>query len=437
MVTPEGGFDRTPPHDDDAERSVLGAVLLSRKALEAVDYLKAADFYKPAHETIFGTVLRLAAKGDPVDAVTVVSDLISRGELGRVGGGEYVHGLIELVPATSNADYYGRKVRDYATKRRLIEAGTRIAQLGYAADGVEVAAAIEHARAEVDAADTGTTAHVSWVADTIDESIDALEGDPTYHPTPWAGLNDLLHGWRPGAFYVLAARPGVGKSIAGLDATIGLCSRGPVALSSLEMPTREMHFRLIANQAGVPIGRLDKRELTEADWAKIARHRAQFGTLPISIDDRGEATVADVVAHARAVNRSGPIGGVVVDYLQLMSAPAGDRRNRNEVVGDFSRRLKILAKELDCPVIALAQLNRKSADRADRRPEMTDLRESGSIEQDADVVILLHENQSDETDLDVILEKNRHGPKGQFKVVRRGWYSRMDDQGWSPTRDLA
>lgn len=422
-----------PIAHDDAERHVLGSMLHSRRAIEEVAaVLEAADFHAPKHEVIYAAILAMHNAGDGVDPVTLAGRLVRDGSITQAGGQLYLADLYGTPPTTTNVAFYARIVADQAVRRRLHAAATRIIQLTTSGEG-DVAQIAEMARGELDAA-RRATATTSWVADRIDESIEALEEAPTFHATPWRDLNDVLNGWRPGAFYVVAARPGVGKSIAGLDAAIGLTSRGPVALSSIEMPEREMHFRLIANRAGVPISRLDKRELTPADWDKIARHRAEIGGLPISIDDRGHATVADVISHARSVARRAPIGGVVIDYLQLLSSPRGERRPRHEVVGDYSRSLKVLAKELDCPVIALAQLNRKSAERADKRPELTDLRESGSIEQDADVVLLLHENENDETDLDVLIAKNRHGSRGAVKLVRRGWFSRLDDVAWSPTR---
>lgn len=424
----------TAPSHDDAERHVLGSLMHNRRAIDEVAaILEPADLYAPKHEVIYAAILAMHAAGDAVDPVTLASRLARDGSIDQAGGHVYLADLYATPPTTSNVAYYARIVSEQAVRRRLHAAGTRIVQLSGSGEG-DIADIAELARAELDAA-RRATATTSWVADKIDASIDALEQPATFHPTPWAGVNEHLSGWRPGALYVIAARPGVGKSIAGLDAAINLCERGPVALSSVEMPEREMHFRLIANRAGVPISRLDRRELTPADWERIARHRAEIGALPISIDDRGHATITDVQSHARTVARRAPIGGVIVDYLQLLSAPRGERRPRHEVVAEFSRSLKVLAKELDCPVIALAQLNRKSADRADKRPELTDLRESGALEQDADVVLLLHENE-DETDIDVLVAKNRHGPRGSVKLVRRGWYSRLDDPSWSPTRSV-
>lgn len=421
----------TRPAHDEAERHVLGSLMHNRRAIDDVAaILEPADFHAPKHEVIYAAILAMHARGDAVDPVTLAATLVQAGTIDAAGGHVYLADLYAAPPTTANVGYYARIVADQAVRRRLHAAGTRIVQLAASGEG-DVAALAEMARGEIDAT-RRATASTSWVADTIDAAIDSLEKPAAYHPTPWAALNELVLGWRPGAFYVIAARPGVGKSIAGLDAAIGLAQRGPVAVSSIEMPRDEWLFRLLANRAGVPVGRLDRRDLTAADWEKIARHRAEVAALPISIDDRPGATIVDVTSHARTVARRGPIGAVIVDYLQLLSAPRGEKRPRHEVVGDFSRQLKILAKELDCPVIALAQLNRKSADRADNRPQMSDLRESGSIEQDADVVMLLHENPNDETDLDGLVEKNRHGPRGPIKFVRRGWYARLDDPQWSP-----
>jgi len=244
-------------------------------------------------------------------------------------------------------------------------------------------------------------------------------------PTPWADLNHIIGGWRPGGLYIMGARPGVGKTLMGVNAAVGLAAHGHVALNSLEMGRREVHERILSAQASIDMGRITRHKLTEDDWGKIAHYRPSLQGLPLSIDDRSTVGVTDIKSHARSVARRGHLAGIVVDYLQLMSTPRGDKRPRHEVIGEISRGLKILAKELDVPIIALSQLNRAST-QGDRRPTMADLPESGSLEQDSDVVLLLHVEEDDPSTMHVGVPKNRQGATGAFELVRNGHYARLN-----------
>ncbi|RHA38705.1 replicative DNA helicase [Cellulomonas rhizosphaerae] len=425
----------TIPHDE-AEKHILGS-LLNRPALvsDVVEIVQPADMYAPRHEVIYRSIITMDARGLAIDPLTVGEYLTGTGELAAAGGALYLADLYATPPATSNAPYYARIVAEHATRRRLHAAGTRIVQLSASGEG-DVAEIVEQSRAEVDAVSATAAATVTYVGDTIDDTLDALEQPSPATPTPWTDLNDIIGGWRPGALYVVGARPGIGKTIVGIEAAIGLAERGHVAFSSLEMPRDELMHRILAHQALVPINRMDSRTLTDDDWRKIAGVRAAIGAMTVAIDDRGAVTTTDVRAHARTVSRRGPLVAVIVDYLQLMASPRGERRPRHEVVADYSRQLKLLAKELACPVIALSQLNRASENRQDKRPSLADLRESGAVEQDADVVLLLHEHEEDDTAIDVLIAKNRHGARGSVELTRRGWFSRMDTAQWSPTRAL-
>lgn len=418
----------------EAETQMLGACLLRPTGIDDVaDVITPDDLYAPKHTIIWAAILQLHRTGDAVDAITVGNHLTRTGELATIGGLPYLHQLINGVVTTTNAQFYARIVHEQAVLRRLAAAGTRITQLAQAGEG-DVTALVETCRAEVDAVATGTAAvSTGFIGDTIDTTLEALETEPTGYPTPWPDLNRLIRVWRPGALYVVGARPAVGKSIVGVQAAVHLAQHGAVVIASLEMPRVEVEQRILAHLARVPGNRIDAHDLTDEDWARIARHRAELASLPIAIDDRSSLTPAGIRAFARTVAHRRPLAGIVVDYLQLMTAPRGmEKRNRAEVVGEFSRGLKLLAKELQVPVIALSQLNRGPEQRQDKRPSMADLRESGAVEQDSDVVLLLHEHDDDETALDMLVAKNRQGQCGVVELTRGGAFSEMTPRQWRP-----
>ncbi|WHP18820.1 DnaB-like helicase C-terminal domain-containing protein [Cellulomonas sp. ES6] len=416
------------------ERAVIGLAMAKPGIVDGLD-VDVADFGTPANAAVWRVITRLRDRGEPTDPASVVAAVeTTRGtdmDLNAVDA-LWIHQVYSEAPIAALGDRYARLVADYAARRRLgalfIRGNQMLSEVENAAEIVEIL------RGELDAVTRGTAA-VRLVGDTIADTLDAIAQPSAAIPTPWSDLNDLIRGWRPGALYVVAARPGVGKSIVAIDAALGLAEHGYVAINSLEMPETELHGRLLANLAEVPVGRIDGRALQEADWARISRRMDILTGLRISIDDRSGISLTDVKSHARTLSRRGPVSGLVVDYLQLMEAAPGDRRPRHELIASYSRGLKVLAKEMNIPVIALSQLNRGPEQRQDKRPSLGDLRESGAIEQDADVVLLLHEtNLNDDTELDVIVAKNRHGARGDFQVVRRGWYSRIDQKGWTPHR---
>jgi replicative DNA helicase len=431
----EEEFHRTPPHDNDAEMSTLGAMMLSGSAIDdATDLIEAGDFYRPAHEAVFAAIAHLHAHGEPVDAVTVAGELQRRGDLVRVGGAPYLHDLVAKVPTATNAAFYARIVRERGTARRLVEAGTRIVQMGY--QGTDGDADVENARREVDAVGRAVSG-LRLIADELVGTVLALDDEVESMPTPWPDLNHLIGGLRPGGLYIVGARPGVGKSLMANGLAMGLAKHGGVALNNLEMSTREVHERMLSAVADVPYTRIVNRCLEPSDRVRLEERIDRLEVLPISIDDRPMISTTDIRSHARTLARRGPLAGVIVDYLQLMASPRGDRRPRHEIVGDMSRSLKILAKELHVPVVALSQLNRGPEGRTDKRPTMGDLRESGSLEQDADVVILLHVEENDPGTMHVSVQKNRQGATSGFKLVRRGHVQRLDTVAWSPTDAVA
>jgi replicative DNA helicase len=420
-------------HDAVAEQSVLGAMLISRDAISDVaDILDGGDFYRPAHETIYRTILDLNAAGSPVDAITINDALTNSGEITRIGGMAYTHQLAATVPSASSAAYYAEIVAHLATRRRLTAAGRKIQDL--AASGGDVDELVEASRREVDMTSRATRSVVQSFGETIDIMLGSLDEEINHHPTPWDAVNSIIGGLRPGALYVVGARPSVGKSVIALNLAKGLTAHGSVAFSSLEMSNNDVQIRAVSGDLHIDVARLIERDLTPGDWAKIRDRRAAWDNVPLFVDDRSGVTITDIKRFARSVNRRQPLAGVVVDYLQLMSQPHGDKRPRHEFVADMSRQLKIMAMDMQIPVIALSQLNRASEARHDKMPMLSDLRESGAVEQDADVVILLHREimGDNRDDLSMLVAKNRHGATGLAELTFWGHYSKALDQGVMP-----
>lgn len=423
-------------NDPAAEKALLGLALSTagRKMLDDLE-LDAVDFLDPRHEAIWDLIIHLYDEGKPTDALTVHNELHRVVPGLRDGISRLLPDLVADAPRSPMAHHYARIVANAAVLRRLDIAAGQIRQLaGAGGDGQDIA---ELALNQI-AACQKATAEIRMVGEEIDATINELEQPSTAVPTPWPDLNYLIKGWRPGALYVVAARPGVGKSIVGLQAAVDLAKHGPVPFFSLEMPRREVHIRLLAQVAGVHLGRLNGTDdsdnrLSPQDWERISKARGTIADLNLAIEDRFSITVNEIRTYARALARQAPLAGIVVDYLQLVSAPRGDKRPRHELVAEISRSLKSLAKELGCPVLALSQLNRNSEQRADKKPSMADIRESGAVEQDADVILLLHADENDPSLMDVIVEKNRHGAQGLVQLIREGQYARAKARPWSPS----
>lgn len=432
-----------PIADTEAEQSVLGAIMLTTRALDDVrDILDVADFYRPVHQTIYQTALDLAGRSEPVDATTMLAALNTTGELARIGGGPYLHDLVSAVPTAANVGYYARIVAQTAIRRRLAETAIRIGQLANSPDGIETDELVEVARAEIDAT-TRATATVTTLADGMDQFLDDLHEGKTARivaPTPWQWLTDQLGGWRRGGLYVVGARPGVGKTIVALQAALDLAEHGQVAFSTLEMSTQEIRARAVANRAEIALGRLNGtgEKPSVRDWDRIAQRRDALNVRSLAIDDRSMVGPAQIRSHARSVARKGELTAIVVDYLQLMQAPSNMRRGASqyEIVTALSRQMKLLAGELDVPVILLTQLNRNSAT-DNRAPSMHDIRDSGAIEQDADVILLLHQDNPMSPDIDLLVAKNRHGVAGSvIELERQGEHARMVPRQWRPSNSI-
>ncbi len=433
--------DRSPPQDVAAEQSVLGAMLLSKDAIaDVVETVREADFYRPAHQTIYGTVLDLYGRGEPADAVTVAAELTRTGEISRIGGATYLHTLMSLVPVAANASYYGRIVREKAILRRLVEAGTRIVSMGYAGTG-DVDLTVDRAQAEVyDVTDRRASEDYLPLRDIMGDALNEIEaignrgGEMIGVPTGFADLDALTNGLHPGQLIIIAARPAIGKSTLGVDIARTASIKHGLAsvIFSLEMSRNEIVMRLLSAEAQVPLHHMRSGTMSDADWAKLANKMGVVSEAPLFIDDSPNMTLMEIRAKCRRLKQRHDLRLVVVDYLQLMTS--GKRvESRQQEVSEFSRSLKLLAKELEVPVIAISQLNRGPEQRVDKRPMLSDLRESGSLEQDADMVVLLHREDAYEREsprageADFIVAKHRNGPTATVTVAFQGHYSRFVD----------
>ena len=584
--------DRLPPQDVHAEQSVIGGMLISKDAIaDCVEGLKGVDFYRPVHELIYDAILDLYSRGEPADAITVSDELTKRGDLTRVGGQAYLHQLISSVPTAANAGYYAEIVAERAVLRRLVDAGTKIVQMGYGQGGGDVVDIVNAAQAEIYAvADKRGGDDYAILGDVLEATVDEIEhasgrsGEMTGVPTGFTEFDNLTNGLHPGQMIVVAARPAVGKALAldtalptpsgwttmrdvavgelvlGADGrpttvtratavmtgrpcfevefsdgsvivadaehqwmvTVEWCelvlttvqilghlragravsiSREPSAgapsitaatfgattwkltairptdsvpvrcievdndahlylagesmipthnstwgldiarsaaikhkmatvLFSLEMSRTEITMRLLSAEASIQLQNMRKGTMRDEDWTRLARTMGEVSDAPLFIDDSPNMSLMEIRAKCRRLKQRHNLRLVIIDYLQLMSS--GKRvESRQQEVAEFSRALKLLAKELEVPVIAISQLNRGSEQRTDKRPQMSDLRESGSIEQDADMVILLHresmyERESPrEGEADLIVAKHRNGPTDTITVAFQGHYSRF------------
>ncbi|MCH9732011.1 MAG: replicative DNA helicase [Actinomycetia bacterium] len=423
---------RQPPQDTAAEQSVLGGMMLSKDAIaDVLEVVRSQDFYRPNHQLIYDTILDLFGAGEPADAVTVAAELDRRGLLRRIGGASYLHTLISTVPTAANAGYYGGIVAEKAVLRRLVEAGTRVVQYGYAgSDGADVAEVVDRAQAEIydvteDRGSDDMAALAELMQPTMDE-MDAIQsgGDLAHGvPTGFAELDELTTGLHAGQMVIVAGRPGQGKSTVALDImrSCSIAHQKPSVIFSLEMSKSEIVMRLLSAEARIKLADMRSGRMSDPDWAKMARRMAEITESPLYIDDSPNLTMMEIRAKARRLKQKTNLGLIVVDYLQLMTS--GKRvESRQAEVSEFSRNLKLMAKELEVPVIAVSQLNRGPEQRSDRIPQLSDLRESGQLEQDADLVVLIHRPDGYDRDsprageVDLIVAKHRNGPTKTLTV---------------------
>jgi replicative DNA helicase len=441
---PDSDALRVPPHSVEAEQAVLGGLLLDNAAWDSIaDRLAASDFYRRDHQLIFAAVAELAARSEPADAVTLAEFLASRGEADDTGGLAYLAGLARDTPTAANIRAYADIVRERALLRHLIRVSGEIAASAYENEGRPAKDLVDEAERRVfEIAEAGRRTGSGFVAlkDVLGETIDRLDmlhenqGQLTGVATGYADLDRMTAGLQPGDLVIVAGRPSMGKTTLALNVAenAAISANVPVAVFSMEMSREQLSMRMISSLGRVDQSHLRTGAFGDEDWARINSAIAQMKTAPIYIDDSASLTPTEVRARARRLSRERGLGLVVVDYLQLMQVP-GTKENRATEISEISRSLKALARELKVPVIALSQLNRSVEQRTDKKPVMSDLRESGAIEQDADLIMLIYREEVYEPDTprkgiaDIIVAKQRNGPTGEVHLTFLGKYTRFEN----------
>jgi replicative DNA helicase len=443
-LAPVASSAPVPPQNLEAEESVLGAMMISPGAIGAVsEILDAGDFYRESHAKVYRASLALYAKGEPVDAITLTDELEERGELEAVGGRVRLHELAALVPASANAAHYARIVHETATLRGLIRAGGEIARLGWERPG-ETGDLVDQAEQILyDLSQQRVTGEWSEIEELLKESFERITQlyesgvDLTGTPSGFRDLDRLTSGFQPGNLIIVAARPSMGKSALALcmAANMGVRHNIPVGLFTLEMSKSEVTQRLMCSEAKVESQRLRNGKLAPDDWPRLTAACDKLAKAPIYVDDTGLLNMMEIRSKARRLKARHPnLGLIIVDYLQLLTpSHRRDSDGRVQEVSEMSRSLKILARDLDVPIVALSQLSRAVEQRTDKRPILSDLRESGSIEQDADLVAFVYRDEyyneeSDQQGLaEVILAKHRNGPTDSVKLSFLKRYAKFSD----------
>ena len=436
---------RVPPQSVEAEQAVLGGLMLAPEAYDTVaDGLNERDFYRRDHQLIFRAIRELAEKSRPFDAVTLGEWFESNGHAELVAGGSYLIELASTTPSAANIKAYAEIVRDKSILRQLIEVGTEIVNDGFQPDGRDSSEILAKAEQEVFAiAEAGSQGRTDFTAmnTALSEAFDVLQkryeagGSVTGLPTGYTEFDEMTAGLQPTDLLILAARPAMGKTTLALNMAehAAIRTKKAVAVFSMEMSASQLALRLISSNGRVNAQRLRSGQLEDEDWSRVTSAIRMLKEAKIFIDDTPGLSPDQLRSKARRLKREHDLGLVVVDYLQLMSVP-GYSENRATEISEISRSLKHLAKELNVPVIALSQLNRSLETRADKRPVMADLRESGAIEQDADVIVFIYrddyynkENSPDKGLAEVIIGKQRNGPTGSIKLRFFGEYTRFDN----------
>ena len=435
-----------PPQNLEAEESVLGAMMLSPGAIGAVsEVVDPGDFYRESHAKIYRAALDLYAQSEPVDPITLVDALEERGELEDVGGRVRIHELAALVPATANAGHYARIVHEMATLRGLIRVGTQVAQLGWDRPG-ETTDLVDRAEQFIfELSQARVSSEFSHIEDLLKESFERITKlyeageEITGVPSGFRDLDRLTSGFQPGNLVIVAARPSMGKSAFGLciGANLAVRAQMPVALFTLEMSKAEVTQRLMCSEAKVESQRLRTGKLGVDDWPRLTTACDALAKAPIYVDDSGSITMMEIRSKARRLKSKEPnLGLIIVDYLQLMTSGA-TAENRVQEVSQISRSLKVLARDLDVPVLAMSQLSRAVEQRHDKRPILSDLRESGSIEQDSDLVVFIYRDEYYNEDSDqqgiaeIHLAKHRNGPTDSIKLSFLRRYTKYTDLAMS------
>jgi replicative DNA helicase len=440
---------KLPPHSVEAEQSVLGGLLLEASALDKIsDLMTDEDFYRQEHRLIFSQIVRLSELAKPVDVITVAEALEIAGELDKVGGLPYLGSLAQNVPSAANIRRYGEIVRERSIMRKLAEVGSDIASSAYNPTGRDAAQLLDEAESKVfEIAEAGSKGKQGFIAmppllSQVVERIETLyardnPSDITGTATGFTDLDRMTSGLQPGDLVIVAGRPSMGKTALAINIAenVAMDSKLPVAIFSMEMGASQLAMRMLGS-----VGKLNQHDLRtgrlqDDDWGRLTHALGKLNDAPIHIDESAALSALDLRARSRRLHRqNNGLGLIVVDYLQLMSSNAGKAsENRATEISEMSRSLKALAKELHVPVMALSQLNRSLEQRPNKRPVMSDLRESGAIEQDADLILFIYRDEvynSDSPDkgkAEIIIGKQRNGPIGKVELAFRGEYTRFDN----------
>lgn len=438
---------RVPPHNKEAEQAVLASILIDEQSIDkVVDKLTPSDFYMPGHQYLFARIIHLQETGKPVDVVTLLGSMTDD-ELSKAGGVDYISSLVDILPSSANIAYYADTVRDRSVLRQLIGMSAEIAETCYDTDG-EVEDIVESAEKRIfSLAEKKLNSNARSLGSLIPHTIDAM--DKLYKnkdvlsgvTTGFKDLNKITNGFQPSDLIIIAGRPGMGKTAFALNVALNAAyseEKKSVAFFTLEMSSQQLVQRLLSSTAQIESAKIRSGQFSQADWQKLASVGSELSGLNFFLDDTPAINPLELRAKCRRIKRESGLDLVFVDYLQLMSSSKGD--NREQQISDISRSLKALAKELDIPVVALSQLNRGVEQRQDKRPMISDLRESGAIEQDADLIIFLYRDEVYTKDkclnpgvAEVILAKHRHGATDdidlafikeymQFRDIAKGSY---------------
>ena len=434
---------RIPPHDLVAEQSVLGAVFIAPDTIISLaDELVPDDFYKPANKIVFKTMLSLFKKGEPIDATTMVSALTNQGEIKEIGGLNYVVELVNSTPTSKNVEHYAKLVKEKSTLRRVIADLSDSLSSAYQGD-VSISDIISKTeKSMLDISNQNTDTGFRNVADILDTHMQMVEtrsqtdGFVTGLSTGFVGLDKITTGLHEGNLIILAARPAMGKTALALNIAKYVAAKEgkPAVIFSLEMGAEELIERMLASEGMVPAYHLKTGNLSTDEWKRLVQAQSNLYNAPIFVNDMAGIRISEIRSNARKLTQEmGGLGIIIIDYLQLITGSKGE--NRQQIVSEISRELKILAKDLKVPVIALSQLSRAVEQRQEKRPMLSDLRESGSIEQDADIVAFLYREayyQKEQADsqeannvTELILEKNRHGSLGTVKLYFHKEYTKF------------
>ncbi len=449
--TPSNLGGRVPPQAIEAEESVLGSILLDNQAINVcLERIRAEDFYKAAHQTIFEAMMSLSDKREPIDSITLGQQLRSMGQLENVGGATTISYLASAVPNAANVGYYAKVIKEMSIRRRLIHESNDIINSAFELEG-DIEEFLDGTEQRIlGVSDFRTQTSFARVSDVVQDSIRLVEKlydqkEPvTGVPSGLVKLDKLTAGFQASDLIIVAARPSMGKTALtlGWSQYIGIYHKKPVAFFSLEMSKEQLVLRMLCSESRINNSNVRTGDLSDRDFARMVEGASRISESEIFIDDTPALTITELRAKARRLHRDHPLGIILVDYLQLLRSPAYSH-SREQEISDISRSLKALAKELQVPVIALSQLNRSVESRNDKRPMMSDLRESGAIEQDADIIMFIYRDEvynkdtQDKGVAEIIIAKQRTGPTGAVRVAFSGEYTRFDNLDESDTGMLS